>query len=162
MRTLKYSFILIFLFAFNDSLIAGSTEPSSDEKPTLFQIEDKYNEVKLCLTKNSVYMVIKSSVKDYINQEIVQRHNIEASQFIDSQGHFLLGDMILLRSDRLEYSFDDIDDITFEDGAISFSYNNAKSFTFADILSTDGNTALQNFYVEDLEKFYLNYKKLTS
>tara|TARA_R110002124_G_scaffold252177_4_gene417450 strand:+ start:18033 stop:18521 length:489 start_codon:yes stop_codon:yes gene_type:complete len=162
MRFLKYSFILIFFFAYGEVLYAENEIPSNDEKPTLFQIEDKYHEVKLSLTKSSVYMQVKSSVKDYINQEIVQRHNIEASQFIDSQGHFLLGDIVLLNSDKIEYSFDDIDDVTFEDGVLTFSYNNVKSFTFSDILGTDGNPALDNFYVEDLEKFYLNYKKLAS
>lgn len=162
MRFLKYSFIIIFFLAFSNTSIAGDTDPSNDDKPTIFQIEDKYNEVKLCLTKSSIYMQIKSSVKDYINQDIAQKHSIEASQFIDSQGHFLLGDMVLLSSEKIEYSFDDIKDVTFEDGTISFTYNKIKSFTFADILSTDGNPALQNFYVEDLEKFYTNYKKLTS
>lgn len=161
MRFLKYSFILIFVISFNNVLLANEIDPVND-KPTLFQIEDKYNEVKLCLTKSSIYMQIKGSVKDYINQEIVQRHSIEASQFIDSEGHFLLGDMILLSSDKLEYSFEDIEEVTFVNGILSFTYNNRKSFTFSDILSTDGNSALQNFYVEDLEKFYQNYKKLTS
>ena len=105
MRFFKYSFIIIFFIAFSSTIIAGSADPSIDDKPTIFQIEDKYNEVKLCLTKSSIYMQINSSVKDYINQEIVQRHSIEASQFIDSQGHFLLGDMVLLSSEKIEYSF---------------------------------------------------------
>jgi len=133
-----------------------------DDKPTILQIEDKYNEVKLALTKSSIYMLIKSSVKDYINEDIVQRHNLETRQFIDSQGHFLLEDMVLLSSEKIKYSFDDIEEVTFEDGVITFTYNKIKSFTFSDIVSTDGNPVLNNFYVEDLEKFYLNYKKLTS
>lgn len=161
MRFLKYSFLFALICFFSNSLYAEKTDPV-DEKPTLFQIEDKYNEVKLCLTKTSVYMQMKTSVKDYINQEIVQRHSIEASQFIDSQGHFLLGDVILLDSEKIEYSFNDIEEVTFESGKISFTYHNTKSFVFSDILSTDGNPALQNFYIEDLEKFYLNFKKLTS
>jgi hypothetical protein len=142
-------------------LIAGATDPV-DEKPALFEIEDKYSEVKLCLTKTSVYMKMKSTVKDYMNQELVQRHSLEASQFIDSQGHFLLGEVILLSSQKLEYSFDDIESISFENGELIFTYNDTQSFVFSDILGTDGNPALQNFYVEDLEKFFLNYKKLTS
>lgn len=162
MRFLKYSFILIFFFVFGEVSNAKNEVPLNDEKPTLFEIEDKFSEVKFGLTKSSIFMQVKSSVKDYINQEIVQRHNIEASQFIDSQGHFLLGDMVLLNSVKLEYSFDEIDEITFENGILSFSYNKVKSFTFSDILTTDGNTALNNFYVEDLEELYLNYKKLTS
>lgn len=161
MQFLKYSFLLIFVISFSKILLAEDIDPVND-KPTLFQIEDKYNEVKLCLTKSSIYMQITGSVKDYINQEIVQRHSIEASQFIDSQGHFLLGDMILLSSEKLEFSFDDIEEVTFENGILSFTYNDLKSFTFSDILSTDGNPALQNFYMEDLEKFYHNYKKLIS
>lgn len=71
-----------------------------NEKPAVFEIEDKYNEVKLCLTKTSVYMLMKSSVKNNMNQEIAHRHSVEASQFIDSQGHFLLGDVILLSSEK--------------------------------------------------------------
>jgi hypothetical protein len=153
---------LLFVFGISSATYAEKEFPINGEKPALFQIKDKFNEVKLCLTKTSVYMQINSSVKDYINQEIVQRHSIEASQFIDSQGHFLLGDMVLLSTDKIEYSFDDIEEIEFEDGILSFHYKNSKSFTFSDILSTDGSPALQNFYVEDLEKFYLNYKKLTS
>lgn len=161
MHYLKHSFIFLFTLALSSTLFANGTEPVND-KPALFEIEDKYNEVKLCLTKTSVYMVMKGSVKDYMNQEIVHRHSIEASQFIDSQGHFLLGDVILLSSKKLEYSFDDIDNISFENGELTFSYDKVQSFVFSDILGTDGNPALQNFYIEDLEKFYLNYKKIVS
>ena len=161
MRFLKYSFLFTFFFFISGNLFAYEIDPVND-KPTVFQIEDKFNEVKLGLTKTSVYMQIKSSVKDYINQEIVQRHSIEASRFIDSQGHFLLGDVVVLDSDKVEYSFDDIEEVSFESGQLTFTYSNAKSFVFSDILGTDGNPALHNFYVEDLEKFYLSYKKLTS
>jgi hypothetical protein len=97
-----------------------------------------------------------------MNQEIVHRHSIEASQFIDSEGHFLLGDVVLLSSRKLEYSFDDIESISFENGELIFTYNDTQSFVFSDILGTDGNPALQNFYLEDLEKFFIAYKKLTS
>lgn len=159
MRFLKYTLIFIFVFTFSEISFADKKKPI-EEKPPLFQVEDKYNEVTLCLTKSSVYMQFDNAVKEYVNQEIEHRHNIEASHFIDSEGLFLLGDMVLLSSDKLEYSFDDIDEVTFEEGVLTFTYNNRTSFTFSDILSTDGNPALQNFYVEDLESFYLNYKKL--
>jgi len=161
MRFLKYSFLFIFFCSFSSSVLADDIDIRND-KPTIFQIEDRYNEVRLGLTKTSVFMQIKGSVKDFINQEIVQRHSIEASQFIDSQGHFLLGEVVLLNSDKVEYSFSDIEEVVFENGKLSFTYKNVKSFVFSDILSTDGNPALHNFYVEDLEKFYLNFKKLTS
>lgn len=161
MQFLKHSFIFVCIITFSSTLLADGTDPVND-KPAFFEIKDKYNEVKLCLTKTSVYMVLNSSVKDYMNQEIVHRHSIEASQFIDSQGHFLLGDVILLSSEKLEYSFDDISGISFENGELLFSYNKVQSFVFSDILGTDGNPALQNFFVEDLEKFYLNYKKIVS
>lgn len=161
MRFLKYSFLFIFILFLSINLFADEIDPV-DDKPTVFKIEDKYNEVRLGLTKTSIYMQINSSVKDYINQEIVQRHSIEASRFIDSQGHFLLGDVVLLSSDKVEYSFDDIEDVIFENGQLTFTYSSTKSFVFSDILGTDGNPALENFYVEDLEKFYLNYKKITS
>ncbi|MBO6621328.1 MAG: hypothetical protein JJ892_02125 [Balneola sp.] len=161
MQFLKHSFIFVCIITFSSTLLADSTDPVND-KPAFFEIKDKYNEVKLCLTKTSVYMVMNSSVKEYMNQEIVHRHSIEASQFIDSQGHFLLGDVILLSSEKLEYSFDDINGIIFENGELLFNYNQVQSFVFSDILGTDGNPALQNFYVEDLEKFYLNYKKIVS
>ncbi|MEQ9092123.1 MAG: hypothetical protein RIE52_13600 [Balneola sp.] len=161
MRFLKYSFIFVSILFFSNNLYAEKTDPIN-EKPALFEIEDKYNEVKLCLTKTSVYMLMKSSVKDNMNQEIAQRHSVEASQFIDSQGHFLLGDVILLSSEKLEYSFDDIESISFENGELLFNYKNLQSFVFSDILGNDGNPALLNFYVEDLEKFFLKYKSLTS
>jgi hypothetical protein len=161
MQFLKHSFIFACILTFSSTLIADGTDPVN-EKAALVEIEDKYNEVKLCLTKTSVYMVMTGSVKDYMNQEIAQRHSIEASQFIDSQGHFLLGDAVLLSSEKLEYSFSDIESVSFENGELLFSYKNRQSFVFSDILGTDGNPALQNFYVEDLEKFYMNYKKIVS
>ncbi|MEP1150258.1 MAG: hypothetical protein ABJH08_00905 [Balneola sp.] len=159
MRFLKYTLLFIFVFTFAETTFADKKKPVED-KPPVFKVEDKYNEVILCLTKSSVYMQFDNAVKEYINQEIAYRHNIEESRFIDSEGHFLLEDMILLSSDKLEYSFSDIEKVTFEEGVLTFTYNNRKSFTFSDILSTDGNPALQNFYVEDLENFYMNYKKL--
>ncbi|HAH50758.1 MAG TPA: hypothetical protein DCL80_05605 [Balneola sp.] len=161
MQFLKYTLILVCILVFSNGLIAGNNDPIND-KPAVFEIEDKYKEVKLCLTKTSVYMKINSTVKDYMNQEIVHRHSIEASQFIDSEGHFLLGDVVLLSSRKLEYSFDDIESISFENGELIFTYNDTQSFVFSDILGTDGNPALQNFYLEDLEKFFIAYKKLTS
>jgi len=161
MRFLKYSILFILVLFISENIFAGEIDPL-DKTPSVFQIEDKYSEVKLGLTKSSVYMLIKSSVKDYINQELVQRHSIEASRFIDSQGHFLLGEIVLLNSDKVEYSFSDIEEVSFEDGKLTFTYSNTKSFVFSDILGTDGNPALNNFYVEDLEKFYQNFKKLTS
>ena len=161
MQFLKYTLILVCILVFSNGLIAGNNDPIND-KPAVFEIEDKYQEVKLCLTKTSVYMKINSTVKDYMNQEIVHRHSIEASQFIDSEGHFLLGDVVLLSSRKLEYSFDDIESISFENGELIFTYNDTQSFVFSDILGTDGNPALQNFYLEDLGKFFIAYKKLTS
>ncbi len=159
MRSFKLTILCIFLFSGFSVLKAEINKPDND-KPTLLQIEDKYNEVKLCLTKTSIYMQIKPSVKNYINQEIVNRHSVEANQFIDSQGHFLLGEVVLLDSDKIEYSFDNLENVSFENGKLSFDYHKESAFTFEDILGTRGNPALENFFVEDLEKFYLNYKKL--
>ncbi len=161
MRSIKLFFMSFFILTGISSLYAGEINPPKDQ-PTLFQIEDKYNEIKLCLTKTSVYMQMKTSVKDYINNEIVSRHSLEANQFIDSQGHFLLGEIILLDSEKVEYSFEDIELVTLDNGKLSFKYHAPQSFIFEDILGTDGNPALENFYLEDLENFYMNYKKLVS
>ncbi len=161
MRLIKLSFTLILLLNFS-SLAIAETDNIDEKTPTLIEIEDKYNEVKLCLTKSSIYMQFKNSVKEYTNQEIEYRYNIEANQFIDSQGHFLLGEVTLLDSDKIEYVFAEIQEVSFANGKLVFTYQDPKAFTFSDILNTDGTPALQNFYVEDLERFYLTYAKLTA
>ena len=157
-NSFKYVSLFIIILAFSQSVKAELIYSIGD-KPTLFQIADKYNEVKLSLTKTTIYMQIKSSVKNYTNQEIEQRHHIEASRFIDSQGHFLLGEIALLNSEVIEYNLDDIE-LIYDDGKLLFDYHTTQSITFEDILSTDGTPVLQNFTSSDLEQFYLNYKKI--
>lgn len=162
MQFLKSLTFLFFVLLFVNTSLSAEEVITGEEKPSILEIEDKYSEVKLCLTKSSIYMQFKNSVKEYTNQEIEHRFAIEANQFLDTQGHFLLGSVTFLESDKLEYSLDDIKDVTFENGKLSFSYHNQKSFIFSDILNTDGTQALNNFYIEDLEKFFLSYSKLTS
>lgn len=158
MNSFKY---ILFLMLFVVSTAAVNADESSfiDDKPTLFHIVDKYNEVKLSLAKSSIFMQVNVSVKNYTNQKIEQRHHIDASRFIDSQGHFLLGELVLLNSEKLEYKLDDIE-VSFDDGKLLFEYHRSNSITFEEILSTDGTPVLENFSSSDLEQFYINYKKL--
>lgn len=159
LKSFKHITFLLMVFAFSN--VAEATNNNIlDNEPSIFQIVDKYNEVKLSLTESSIFMHVKSSVKEYTNYEIEQRHHIEASRFIDSQGHFLLGELVLLNSERIEYNLEDVE-LNFKDGKLIFKYHRTKSITFEEILNTNGTPAIQNFDPEDLEQFYMVYKKLT-
>ncbi|WP_169331255.1 hypothetical protein [Balneola vulgaris] len=140
---------------------AMNTDPVDDEKKknTLMEIHDRYHQVKLCLTSTSVYMQFDTSVRDLINQELEHKHQKDAQHFIDSEGQFLLGNITYLESDKIEYQTDEIRDVVFENGKLKFTYDSDKEFKFEDIIGTDGKPALENFYLEDLELFYLTYKK---
>lgn len=135
--------------------------PESD-KTIIFEINDKYNEVTLALTSNSIYIEFDKSVKDYVNQELIEEHNLQANQFIDSEGFFVPGSMILLKENKLEYLFSELETVLFHQGKLTFKYIDKKEFVFEDILNTDGNQALKNFYLEDLEEFFHTYKGLVS
>lgn len=155
---------LIFFLALvlvNNGFAAETEGPESDQF-TILEITDKYNEVTLGITSNSVYLKFDKNVKDYVNQELIEEHNLQANQFIDSEGFFVPGSMILLKENKLEYLFSEIETVLFHQGKLTFKYIGKKEFVFEDILNTDGNQALKNFYLEDLEQFYHTYKGLVS
>lgn len=158
LTNLIFFFILVFV---NNGFSAETAGPESD-RFTILEITDKYNEVTLGITSNSVYLKFDKNVKDYVNQELIEEHNLQANQFIDSEGFFVPGSMILLKENKLEYLFSEIETILFHQGKLTFKYVDKKEFVFEDILNTDGNQALKNFYLEDLEQFYHTYKGLVS
>lgn len=126
--------------------------PANDD--TILEITDRYKEVKLGLTTSSVYMVIDEKTRSYINNELQNQYNKDLEDFNDSEGNFIPSEHTFLQSNVIEIAFDDFDEIKFINGSLKFNYSKNVSFHFENIVSTNGNKALDNFYLEDLELFY--------
>lgn len=156
----RFSMLVCLLMFTNVSIWANETP--EDKEKTIIEIRDKYNEIRLGLTKKVIYLKFDSALKDFMNEEISASYNLLTNQFIDSEGYFMPGEITLLKENKLVYHLSDIENIDFNKGKIIFHYKRTKDFIFEDILNTDGNPALQNFYLEDLERFYLAYRNLVS
>ncbi|RNC85458.1 MAG: hypothetical protein ED557_01410 [Balneola sp.] len=148
---------LFYLFISHSTLIASET-PSTDK--ILFEISDKFNEVRLGITETSIYMVVSERVRDIANKNFQDQNSIEENNFKDSEGNFISSYTTYLESNKIEYSHDEIIEVKFLNGKLSFNYLNTPEIGFEDIFSTNGIKALNNFYVEDLEAFILAYHDL--
>lgn len=133
----------------------SNTAPDTDD--IIIEISDKFNEVKIGITETYVYMVFSESIREIANQTFVSQYEIDSQAFEDSDGNFITGNLVSLSSNRIEISRDEISEITFRNGKLHFSYVHKPTVSFEDIYSYKGTKALENFYVEDLEKLILAY-----
>ncbi|MBO6524302.1 MAG: hypothetical protein JJ971_10785 [Balneolaceae bacterium] len=149
----KYSFLMV-LFLTSNMLLASNFEDNAPgtDKPIL-EIADKFNEVRLGITNNTIYMTFSENVRLIANKSFQNRYEVDSQNFEDSEGNFIVGTASYLESNRLEYNFDDIKNIEFKNGKLNFQYKNKSSIGFEDIYSYSGTKAINNFYVEDLEAF---------
>lgn len=138
--------------------VFGNTTDVDAEKPIL-EISDKYSEVRLGLTDSKVYMIFSNTIKDLANKSFESQSLIDTNSFKDSEGNFILPEYPILKSNRIEFSFDEIESISFNNGKLSFKYSDQPQISFEDILSYNGVEVLRNFYVEDLENFALLFRK---
>lgn len=142
------------------TLPAIASAPPDDE--VLIAFYDKYNEVRIGLTDHSVFMELDPQTLDLNNRNFQDLHRNELDSFVDSGGEFILGEKIVLQSNVIEYELNDLSDIIFKNGKISFIYLQKKDLVFEDILSVYGNKVLDNFYVEDLERLVLRYREFSA
>ncbi len=151
------SVFIISIFSLNSTLYANEA-PETDK--IIFEITDKHNEVRLGLTENSVYMIVSERVREIANKNFQDQSSIEENNFKDSEGNFISSFTTYLESNKIEYERDEIIEVKFINGKVSFHYLNTPEISFEDIFSTNGTKALNNFYVEDLEAFVLAYHDL--
>lgn len=148
----SYSLILTLIIA---PTVQSNNAPES--KKILIEINDKFDEVKIGVTESTVFMIFSEKVKNFANNAFGVQHQANLQAFEDSDGNFIRGFNINLKSNRIEINKEDISEIVFKNGRINFIYHTKPKIGFEDIYSINGTKALENFYVEDLEKFILTY-----
>ncbi len=157
-KSLVYSSILFaFLFFSKASFANTITGNAPDKTDPILEITDKFNEVKLGLTKDSVYMIFSENALSAANQNFKIQNEVNTQNFEDSEGKFITGSVSYLTSNRIEYKIEDISGINFTNGKLSFSYKTKSEIGFEDIFAFDGTKAINNFYVEDLEDFIFTF-----
>lgn len=160
MQKNKFTISLILIALFFSSSAFAYTPPESNQK-ILFEISDKYHEVQLGITESTVYMVFSDDLREIANKYFLDQYKKDVESFADSEGNFIMSDVTYLESNRIEYDFEDIKKLNFENGVLSFDYSTQKKVKFEDIFSYNGTKALNNFYIEDLELFAIKFSKLT-
>ncbi len=142
-------FIIFFFVAQSSDLYAANNETD-----TILEITDRYKEVKLGLTESTIYMVIDERIRSLVNSEIQNQYEKDLRDFEDSEGSFVPGVYSFLSSNIIEIPFSDIKDLQFKNGTLRINYKRNVPFQFEDVISSTGNKALDNFFVEDLELLY--------
>lgn len=155
----KYPLLLVLLLTSGTLLASDSIDSVPENDKPVLEIADKFNEVRLGITTNSIYMTFSENARLIANLSFQNKYEVDHQNFEDSEGNFIVGSVSYLESNRLEYNFDDIKNINFKNGKLSFQYKNKSNIGFEDIYSYSGTKALDNFYVEDLEAFIFTFTK---
>ena len=153
-------FVLFVLYITSNTLLASDFNDYTPEsgKP-IIEITDKFNEVRLGITNNSIYMTFSENARSLANKSLQTKYEVNSQYFEDSEGNFIVGSTSYLESNRLELSLENIQNINFKNGKLSFQYKNKSTLGFEDIYSYNGTKALNNFYVEDLEAFIFTFNE---
>tara|TARA_R110000868_G_scaffold304437_23_gene565438 strand:- start:1483 stop:1983 length:501 start_codon:yes stop_codon:yes gene_type:complete len=152
------SFFTLFLsIAFSHTAYSNSTPGA---KKILFEITDRYNEVKLGITESTVYMIFSEQVRDIANRNFISLHNIDSHTFLDSDGNFITGNVNYLESNKIEFNKSEISEINFNNGKLNFGYKSNPKIGFEDIYSYNGTKVIENFYIEDVEEFILTFSTI--
>lgn len=126
----------------------------------LFEITDKYDQVRLGITENSIYMSFSEHVRDTINSELLNQYKRDMQFFADSGGNFAPSSHSYLTTNTVEISFDQITSLEFKNGRLEFGYSTLPEILFEEVLTKNGHKALNSFFLEDLEDFFLTFNKL--
>ena len=148
-KSLSSLSIILTLLIFTSTSFA-----SNNEIDTILEITDRYKEVKLGVTESSIYMVIDEKIRSRVNMELQNQYEKDLRDFDDTEGNFVPGSYSFLSSNIIEISFSDIDKIEFSNGTLRINYSRSVPVHFEDVISVNGNKALDNFYIEDLELLY--------
>ena len=150
----------VILLLFSNTTFALTFEDNAPEKSDpILEISDRFNEVKMGLTENSVYMIFSEHARSVVNKNFQNQYEVDSHKFEDSEGNFIVSPAHYLENNKIEYQIDDISGINFSNGKLSFVYKSKSGIGFEDIYSFDGTRALNNFYVEDLEAFIVTFTK---
>lgn len=155
----SYSFLTILILTSNTLFASDFNDNAPEMGKPILEITDKFNEVRLGITNNSIYMTFSENVRSIANKSLQTKYEVDSENFEDSEGNFIVGSTSYLESNRLEYNLDDIEYINFKNGRLSFHYKNKSNIGFEDIYSYSGTRALNNFYVEDLEAFIFTFNE---
>ena len=159
MLVVKYSFLLVLLLVSNSLLASGLNDNAPETGKPILEITDKFNEVRLGITNNSIYMTFSENARLLANKSFQNKYEVDSQNFEDSEGNFIVGSVSYLESNKLEYSLENIQNINFKNGKLTFHYKNKPSIGFDDIYTYSGTKALNNFYVEDLEAFVFTFNE---
>ena len=151
--------LIILAFAFSSNVFA-SFDTSHDE--VIFEIIDKYEQVRLGITNQTIYMILSENVVENFNLKMSHNYKNEMILFEETGGNFIPSNHSYLSGNKVSIPIDEISGIAFKNGKIDFSYSTYQDIYFEEIISTNGEHALQNFYVEDLERFYQEFSKFKS
>ena len=155
----NHSFWVILLL-FSNTTFAFTVKADAPEKSDpILEITDRFNEVKMGLTENSVYMIFSENARSVVNKNFQNQYEADNQKFEDSEGNFIVGPAHFLETNKIEYQIVDISGISFTNGKLSFEYKRKADIGFEDIFSFDGTRVLNNFYVEDLEAFIFTFTK---
>ncbi len=153
-KLLTLCLTLIFAIGVFDFALP-KTAPDADK--VIFEITDKFNEVRFGLTESTIYMVFSEKIRGIANKTFMYHHLLDAHAFEDSDGNFISGNAITLDSNKIEFDRNNISEISFKNGKMSFTYQTSPKVGFEDIYSYNGTKAIENFYLEDLEAFILTF-----
>ena len=155
----RFSILFVLLLSSNTLLASNFNDSAPELVKPILEITDKFNEVRLGITNNSIYMIFSENVRSIANKSLQTKYEVDSQNFEDSEGNFIVGSVSYLETNRLEFSLDDIQNINFKNGKLSFHYKNKSTIGFEDIYSYSGTKALNNFYVEDLEAFIFTFRE---
>lgn len=160
MKSIWLSTILLSVFVLLHAEYAHANYLKSvNNQINIFEISDKYDEVKLGMTDRTVYMIFTDGAREMVNREFEEEYKIASQAFFDSEGNFIIGEALSLNSNFLSVPITDIEYIEFKNGKLLFHYSSQTKIGFEDVKTHQGVDALDNFYVEDLEHFILMFNK---
>ena len=149
--------LLIVLF-----LITATTSSfAKNGEDVILEISDKYEKIRLGITDSNVYMVLDESLMPSVNALITSQNTAQKNSYLDSRGIFIPGYTPILTSNVIRIPISEIACITFDKGKLDFHYNTTPTFDLESILVSGGQPALDNFFIEDLEKFYVTLSKIS-
>ncbi len=155
MKTMNKKTIFNISFILATLILTTNLFAANNEEDIVFEITDRYKEVKLGITETSIYMVIDERIRSLVNLELQTQYEKDLADFIDSDGGMIPGVHTYLSTNRIEIPFSDLHSLDFRNGTLRFNYSKNILIPLEDVISLNGNKALDNFYVEDLEEFYM-------
>ena len=143
-------------FGYSDT---GECKSGKEDGETVLEIRDKGNEVRLGLTKTSVFMSFSSEVLSKINAHLELEFRKNISDFTDSRGEFIASPIEYLSESKINYNIRDIRTVENVNGELKFRYYNKKPVSFEDVYFENG-PVLNQFSEKDAKNFVDQFYQL--